>query len=151
MLKTAFWVKHFMLETIRKNRGRVAALGLLVFLLPMLSVFCQSCLADSAPLKTESSHKFVQAAHSHACCQTPSKNTPRQQETSKSCCEANLSMDSGFGTFSTVLVQQDQKFVPVSIQPEVRPEYHFQAIEQGFISHQLSYTRLLSRNPVLLN
>jgi len=132
------------MQWIRKYRQYIVGLSLAIFVLPVFSIFCQSCL-DMATSEHSMAHQS-----DHSCCKQESNDSPAMVN-GAGCCEPDIS-DSD--TSSTVFIFADtqvEKFIRVSSIPLPAVANKVIVYRRKDPTVNLAYASLSFRNPVLLN
>jgi len=141
-----------MLHKVRKYKKWLVGLSLAILVLPLFSIFCQSCLDGSMSKHSNSSH----ASHNiedtdHSCCKQVAVDSPSITGVAGECCESEVS-DSN--TSEIVLIFSDtqtEKFILVSQVSQRFSSWKGQYRSNTFTSLKFAHAKLFFRNPVLLN
>ncbi|VAW74173.1 hypothetical protein MNBD_GAMMA12-2895 [hydrothermal vent metagenome] len=135
---------------IRKYSKHLVGFSLAIFVLPLFSIFCQSCLMVDS---TETGGKHYSQQHQpdadHSCCNKTEQNSPAMVDSG--CCDPQLSAGDTHSVVYVNSAEKAEKAIPVVVaSPLVLSNQQVNYRSKGTSLHFV-HAWLTFRNPILLN
>ena len=138
-----------MLGWIRNQSKQLAGFSLAVFMLSMVSVFCQNCFASDNIDNSFVGNvdiKLVQSCHDSSATQTAQKF-----KQFKDCCASDTSGDDAALLFVFTSEIEVDKVVIENQKTDLKSFSTVKKITFGYTPHIMAHANFSSRNPVLLS
>ncbi len=135
---------------IRQYSKHLVGFSLAIFVLPLFSIFCQSCLTvDSSETGGPHSSHQQMSDMDHSCCNKIEQDSPAMVDSG--CCDPQLSVEDTHSVVYVNSAEKTEKTLPVlAISPLILSNQSVRYRSKG-TSSNFVHAWLTFRNPVLLN